>query len=159
LFLAVNILDRYLGVAKVYHRHLQLFATIALWIAAKWEESRTSASPAPGVEALVQLCGGAYTREHFVKGEWGVLRLLRFEGFGYPTAETVLERDTRETPEAPLTMDIARYFMELTLLERCFREVTPSIIVASSLVLAKHITGSLTEVRYSVSFPMCNGFL
>ena len=64
LYLAINLLDRYLSKRVVLKKHYQLVGCAALWIAAKFEDSKDAV---PSLEYLTFMSGEAYEESHFVQ--------------------------------------------------------------------------------------------
>jgi hypothetical protein len=75
LFIAVDILDRYLEKRPVQRGKLQLLGITSLWIAAKFEE----VYQVPKISNLVFICNEAYSRADILEMEGNVLLALNFE--------------------------------------------------------------------------------
>ncbi|CAG8488146.1 838_t:CDS:1, partial [Ambispora gerdemannii] len=135
LYLAVNILDQYLSVARVDNKHLQLVAITSLWIAIKYLETRDKV---PTIDRLIHLCGKGYPREYFTQMEKHVCKAI-FWRFWSPTAEGFLKFESSNGLLDTKTLALARYLMEHTLLFEHFIDRLPSVIASSSLYLAKCI--------------------
>lgn len=70
LWIAVNIIDRFLSNRVVSLVKLQLVGVTAMFIAAKYEEIM-----APSVEEFVYMTENGYTREEILKGERIILQV------------------------------------------------------------------------------------
>lgn len=141
LYLAVNIVDRYVSRRVVYKKHYQLVGCAALWIAAKFEDYKEKV---PGVRDFYDFCCGAYEQSAFVQMEGHILTTVNWV-IGHPTAESWLRTYTM-SPDSDLSEDlrvqhIARFLMEFTLFDRTFINVRPSLIAWASLSLARFICG------------------
>jgi hypothetical protein len=75
LFIAVDILDRYLEKRPVQRGKLQLLGITSLWIAAKFEE----VYQVPKISNLVFICNEAYSRADILEMEGNILLALNFE--------------------------------------------------------------------------------
>lgn len=64
LFLAINIVDRYVSKRIVYKKHYQLVGCAALWIASKFEDAKDRV---PTVEDLCAVCCSAYDQSAFIQ--------------------------------------------------------------------------------------------
>ncbi|CAG8738112.1 12239_t:CDS:1 [Ambispora leptoticha] len=135
LYLAINILDQYLSVARVDNKHLQLVAITGLWIAIKYLETRDKV---PTIDRLVHLCGKGYPREFFTQMEKHVCKAI-FWRFWTPTAEGFLKFESSNGLLDSRTLALARFLMEHTLIFEQFIDYLPSVIASSSLYLAKCI--------------------
>lgn len=86
LYLAVNIIDRYVSKRVVLKKHYQLVGCVALWIAAKFEDAKHAI---PCLSDLVVSCCGIYDESAFIQMESHVLSTLGWV-LGHPTAEVGL---------------------------------------------------------------------
>lgn len=145
LYLAVNIVDRYVSRRIVFKKHYQLVGCAALWIAAKFEDAKDRV---PTVPELCQLCSGAYDESAFVQMEGHVLSTINW-ALGHPTAESWLRLScvTNGIEDHP-TQHIARFVMELTLFQKEYIAFKPSDIARASLLLACFMVGQSRRVRF-----------
>ncbi|CAI5969436.1 unnamed protein product [Closterium sp. NIES-65] len=74
LFLTANLIDRYLSLAPVRRRNLQLVGVTAMLIASKYEEIW-----APEVRDFVYISDNAYSRAEVIALEKDMLNALRFQ--------------------------------------------------------------------------------
>ena len=86
LYLALNIVDRYVSKRVVYKKHYQLVGCSALWIAAKFEDAKDRV---PTVQDLHTMCRGTYDESAFIQMEGHVLATIQWT-VGHPTAEAWL---------------------------------------------------------------------
>jgi hypothetical protein len=75
LFVAVNIIDRYLEKRIVHRNKLQLLGITSLWIAAKFEEIYQ----VPKISNLIFICDSTYSRSDILEMEGNVLLDLDFD--------------------------------------------------------------------------------
>ncbi|KAL7420839.1 hypothetical protein Q5752_004792 [Cryptotrichosporon argae] len=141
LYLAINIVDRYVSKRVVYKKHYQLVGCAALWIAAKFEDGKDRV---PLVRELADMCCKAYDESAFIQMEGHVLSTIGWV-IGHPTAEAWLRTyvtfadSTRN--EEPRVQHVARFLMETTLFHREFVGIQPSFIAWGALMLARNVCG------------------
>lgn len=148
LFLAVNIVDRYMSTVEVRQKHLQLAGAAAFLIAAKLEEIKP-----PDAKTLVYYTADAYTRQQLVKMEIGVLGALRFE-VASPTALHLLvhlqsaagalgrpEELRQDGPRADSSKEHARRILECSLTNYPMAGKTPSQLACAALLLGNEQAG------------------
>ncbi|KIY45413.1 hypothetical protein FISHEDRAFT_30683, partial [Fistulina hepatica ATCC 64428] len=136
LYLALNIVDRFIARRIVYVKHYQLVGCVGLWIAAKYEDAKERV---PNVHDLVNICREAYDESAFVEMETHVLQTIQWV-LGHPTAEGWLRfLCSGSYPEEPKIQHVARFLMELTLFYRDFIKFTSSTIALAALILSRHI--------------------
>ncbi|KDE05370.1 hypothetical protein MVLG_04281 [Microbotryum lychnidis-dioicae p1A1 Lamole] len=143
LYLAVNIVDRYVSKRIVFKKHYQLVGCAALWIAAKFEDAKDRV---PTVPELCQMCVGAYDESAFIQMEGHVLTTINWV-IGHPTAEAWLRLACVTGPlESQRTQHVARYLMEITLFHKDYIPFNPSDIALGSLLLARYMLGQSRRV-------------
>ncbi|KAE9383200.1 hypothetical protein BT96DRAFT_951551 [Gymnopus androsaceus JB14] len=134
LYLAINIVDRYVSRRIVFIEHYQLIGCVALWIAAKFEDVKERV---PSIKDLVQMCHDAYEESAFRQMEGYILSTIQWT-LGHPTAETWLGILCSRGPriEEPKVQHVARFLMEITLFYREFVKYPPSLISRAALALS-----------------------
>ncbi|GAA5870835.1 hypothetical protein JCM8547_001720 [Rhodosporidiobolus lusitaniae] len=138
LYLALNIVDRYVSKRIVFKKHYQLVGCAALWIAAKFEDAKDRV---PTLPELVEMCSNAYDEKAFVQMEGHVLSTIQWT-IGHPTAEAWLRLAcVTGSVEDARTQHVARFLMELTLFHREFIQFYTSDIAMASLLLARYMLG------------------
>ncbi|TIB74392.1 hypothetical protein E3Q23_02662 [Wallemia mellicola] len=144
LYLAVNIIDRYVSRRVVLKKHYQLVGCAALWIAAKFEDAKHAI---PCLSDLVVSCCGIYDESAFVQMESHILTTLGWV-LGHPTAEQSWLRifTLAMGTDDMQTQHIARCVMELSLYRREFIDIPSSSIAAGSLLLARTIVGRARKI-------------
>ncbi|KAL1412419.1 hypothetical protein Q8F55_000164 [Vanrija albida] len=145
LYLACNIVDRYVSKRVVFKKHYQLVGCASLWIAAKFEDSKERV---PLVRELHDMCCGAYEQSAFIQMEGHILSTIGWNVV-HPTGEGWL-RSYITHSDSSLNDDVrvaaaARFLMEVTLFHRQFVGVRPSLIAWGSVVLARFICGKLRK--------------
>jgi len=145
LYLAMNIVDRYVSKRGVHKKHYQLVGCAGLWIAAKVEDGKDKV---PLVKELAEMCCKAFDESEFVQMEGHVLAAIGWLT-GHPTAEAWLRiHTTGLNPEDANTQNIARFVMEITLFHREFVDIKSSLIAQGALMLARFICGKPRRVSF-----------
>lgn len=133
LYLAVRLIDRFLERKVISRKRLQLIGVTGMLIAAKYEEIY-----APEVRDFVYITDKAYTRDEILEMEILMLNVLEFKLTG-PTGVSFLDRFLRvDQADEPRKM-LARYLMELTLVDVKFLRYQPSHLAAAALFLANKL--------------------
>jgi len=102
----------------------------ALYIASKYEEIY-----APGISDFVYISDYTYTTAEILKMERDILRKLDF-GLGRPSALHFLRRNTKAAAGNAKQHTMAKYFIELALVEYSFAHYDPSLMAAASTYLS-----------------------
>ncbi|KAJ1035614.1 hypothetical protein NDA18_000391 [Ustilago nuda] len=137
LFLTMNIVDRYVSKRIVYKRHYQLVGCAALLIAAKFEDAK---GRVPTVKELSLMCCNAYDESAFAQMEGHVLSTIGWT-LGHLTAESWLRIESVRGGEDLKTVNLARFFLELSLFHRDFISLKSSSLTKGAMVLARFICG------------------
>ncbi|KAF2015017.1 hypothetical protein BU24DRAFT_493497 [Aaosphaeria arxii CBS 175.79] len=147
LFLAVNYVDRFLSAKVVSLGKLQLVGATALFVAAKYEEINC-----PSVQEIVYMVDGAYTADEVLKAERFMLSMLQFE-LGWPGPMSFLRRISKADDYDLETRTLAKYFLEITIMDERFVGCSPSFLAAGAHCLARFMLKkgdwSLAHVHYS----------
>ncbi|XP_054718053.1 G2/mitotic-specific cyclin-B-like [Uloborus diversus] len=130
LYLTVSILDRYLQVDYVKRAELQLVGVTAMFIASKYEEMY-----APEVGDFVYITDNTYTKQEIFKMERKMLRKLDFN-LSKPLHLHFLRRNSKAGNVDATMHALAKYLMELVLLEYEMSHHSPSIVAAAALNLS-----------------------
>ncbi|KIY63649.1 hypothetical protein CYLTODRAFT_359599 [Cylindrobasidium torrendii FP15055 ss-10] len=135
LYLAINIIDRYVSRRVVYTKHYQLVGCAALSIAAKFEDEK---SRVPTLADLVEMCRGTYEESAFLQMEGHILSTIQWM-LGAPTPEAWLRHLCSLNVEDQRIQHVSRFLMEITLFHRDFVTFLPSVIARGALTLARFI--------------------
>ncbi|KAJ5610987.1 hypothetical protein N7510_007706 [Penicillium lagena] len=133
LYLCVNYIDRFLSRKIVSLGKLQLVGATALFIAAKYEEIT-----APSVQEIVYMVDGGYTIDEILKAERFMLNILDFE-LGWPGPMSFLRRISKADDYDLETRTVAKYFLEVTIMDERFVCTPPSFAAAGAHCLARLI--------------------
>lgn len=131
LFLCVNYIDRFLSCKVVSLGKLQLVGATAIFIAAKYEEI-----DCPSVQEIVYMVDGGYTVDEILKAERFMLSMLQFE-LGWPGPMSFLRRISKADDYDLETRTLAKYFLEITIMDERFVGSPPSFVAAAAHCLAR----------------------
>ncbi|WJX09869.1 hypothetical protein P8452_00657 [Trifolium repens] len=136
LYLAVNLIDRFLSQRLVTKQTLQLLGITCMLISSKYEEI----VPTP-LQDLCDITDNTYSKQQVLKMEKEVLNLLHFQ-LAVPTIKTFLRKFIVVAQSAfKVVYDelefIANYLGELALVEYSFLQFRPSKIAASAVFLGR----------------------
>lgn len=133
LFLTVNYIDRFLSSKMVSLGKLQLVGATAIFVAAKYEEINC-----PSVQEIVFMVDGGYTVDEILKAERFMLSMLQFE-LGWPGPMSFLRRISKADDYDLETRTLAKYFLEVTIMDERFVGCPPSYLAAGAHCLARLI--------------------
>lgn len=131
LFLCVNYIDRFLSCKIVSLGKLQLVGATAIFVAAKYEEINC-----PSVNEIVYMVDGGYTVDEILKAERFMLSMLQFE-LGWPGPMSFLRRISKADDYDLETRTLAKYFLEVTIMDERFVASPPSFIAAGAHCFAR----------------------
>lgn len=147
LFLAVNIIDRFLSIKVVSISKLQLVGATALFIAAKYEEVN-----APTVAEMVFMVDKTYTTQEIQKAESFMLSRLDWK-LGYPGPMSFLRAISKADNYNNSVRTMAKYLLEVAMMDERFIGTPPSLAAAGSHCMARMIYNqggwSFAHVHYS----------
>eukprot|EP00747_Dinoflagellata_sp_TGD_P162695 gnl/TRDRNA2_/TRDRNA2_180571_c0_seq1.p1 gnl/TRDRNA2_/TRDRNA2_180571_c0~~gnl/TRDRNA2_/TRDRNA2_180571_c0_seq1.p1 ORF type:complete len:482 (+),score=97.96 gnl/TRDRNA2_/TRDRNA2_180571_c0_seq1:75-1448(+) len=135
MFLAVNLIDRYLSHVQVMRRRLQLVGVVAMFTAAKYEEIHP-----PKAQDFVYITDNAYSREEILNLECHMLTILGFQVV-VPTAAHFVEPLARVNECDEYHRQLVYYILESSLLDVRMIRYLPSILVCASICLSNQIKG------------------
>lgn len=132
LYLTMNIIDRLLSARVVSVPKLQLVGVTAMFIAAKYEEIC-----APSIQNYLYVADG-YSDDEIIAAERYILQVLEF-GLQYPSPMSFLRRCSKADNYDSQTRTLAKYLMEISLIDHQFLKIAPSLIAAAGLYLARRM--------------------
>jgi hypothetical protein len=133
LFLAVNIIDRFLSEKVVQLDRLQLVGITAMFIASKYEEVLS-----PHVQNFVHVADDGFTESEILSAERFILGTLNYD-LSYPNPMNFLRRISKADNYDIQSRTIGKYLMEISLLDHRFMAYRPSHVAAASMYLARMI--------------------
>ena len=131
LYLTCNYIDRFLSRKVVSLGKLQLVGATAIFIAAKYEEINC-----PSVQEIVYMVDNGYTVDEILKAERFMLSMLGFE-LGWPGPMSFLRRISKADDYDLETRTLAKYFLELTIMDERFVGSPPSFLAAGAHCLSR----------------------
>uniref|UniRef100_A0A5S6R1H4 Uncharacterized protein n=1 Tax=Trichuris muris TaxID=70415 RepID=A0A5S6R1H4_TRIMR len=135
LYQAVKLTDLYLDKVPTNRKELQLIGTTALLISSKFDERLP-----PSVDDFLYVCDYAYKREELLEKERHMLVVVNFK-IGFPLSYRFLRRLAKITGTNMVTLTLARYILETSLLYYEFIVYLESELAAAALLLAVKLHG------------------
>ena len=149
LFLTVNYVDRFLTKKIVSIGKLQLVGATALLLASKYEEITS-----PCLNEIIYMVDGGYCADELLKAERFMLNMLDFE-LGWPGPLSFLRRISKGDAYDVETRTMAKYFLELSIMDERFVATEPSFLAAGAHCLARLILNKGEWV--SAGHEFCRG--
>ena len=131
LFLAINIIDRFLSEKVVQLDRLQLVGITAMFIAAKYEEVLS-----PHVANFRHVADDGFSEAEILSAERFVLSTLNYD-LSYPNPMNFLRRISKADDYHIQTRTIGKYLLEISLLDHRFMAYRPSHVSAAAMYLAR----------------------
>ncbi|CDO93948.1 unnamed protein product [Kluyveromyces dobzhanskii CBS 2104] len=133
LYLAINLMDRYLSFNKVTLPKLQLIAITSLLIAAKFEEVNL-----PKLSNYSYITDNAYSNEEIKQAEFVILNKLEYN-IGWPNPLNFLRRISRCDEYDSVTRTIGKCLLEYTVSCPHFIDMVPSKLASVAMFTAQQI--------------------
>lgn len=134
LYLAVNIIDRFLAKCKISFNTFQLVGITAIFIAAKHEEVKM-----PSITDFAYLCDDKYTIQQIVNMELLLLEATQFR-LSFPSPFLFLLKfiggSSTDAVDANI-LYISRFICDLAIIDYAFTPLRPSMLATSALLLAR----------------------
>jgi G2/mitotic-specific cyclin 1/2 len=131
LFLAVNIVDRFLSCKVVQLDRLQLVGITAMFIASKYEEVMS-----PHVSNFVHVADEGFKDSEILSAERFILTTLDYD-LSYPNPMNFLRRISKADNYDIQTRTLGKYLLEIGCLDHRFMKYPPSQIAAAAMYLAR----------------------
>lgn len=133
LFLAVNIVDRFLSSKVVPLDKFQLVGVTAMFIASKYEEVLS-----PHIGNFVHVADNGFTVDEVLAAERYTLTALKYD-LSYPNPMNFLRRISKADNYDIQTRTIGKYLMEISLLDHRFMPYRQSHVAAAAMYLSRLI--------------------
>lgn len=133
LFLAVNIIDRFLSAEQVALDRLQLVGVTAMFIASKYEEVLS-----PHVANFSHVADETFSDNEILDAERHILAVLEYN-MSFPNPMNFLRRISKADNYDIQTRTLGKYLMEISLLDHRFMSFRQSQISAAAMYLARLI--------------------
>ncbi|XP_074862896.1 G2/mitotic-specific cyclin-B2 [Carettochelys insculpta] len=135
LYMCVAVMDRFLQIHPVCRKKLQLAGVTALLLASKYEEIFS-----PDIADFVYITDNAYSSTQIREMEMMILKELNFD-LGRPLPLHFLRRASKAGEADAEQHTLAKYLMELTLVDYDMVHHHPSEIAAAALCLSRKVLG------------------
>ncbi|PVU88697.1 hypothetical protein BB559_005449 [Furculomyces boomerangus] len=136
LFLAVNLIDRFLSKRFVAANKFQLVGIVSLLIASKYEEMNTRP-----IKDFLSSADNVYSENDVLSAERFMLRVLDFD-LSYSGPLNFLRRVSKADNYNLQNRTVSKYFLEVSLVDYNFLCFKPSLVAAASIYLARKIFNS-----------------
>lgn len=136
LWIAINIIDRFLSNRTVSVVKLQLVGITAIFIAAKYEEIL-----APSVEEFVFMTEEGFTKDEILKGERIILQALDFQISHYCSPYNWMRRISKADDYDLQTRTLSKFLIEVTLVDSRFLRAKASLVAAVGMYSARTMLG------------------
>ncbi|XP_075971539.1 cyclin B [Anticarsia gemmatalis] len=152
--LTVGIIDRYLqAVPNVQRNQLQLVGVTAMFIASKYEEIY-----APDVGDFVYVTDNAYTKSDVFQCERDIMSKLGF-CLARPIPLSFLRRFVKAAHGTSKNHHLAKYFVDLSLVEYTMAHYRPSEMAAAAICLSLHLlSGKKLEEVWTPTLAYYSGY-
>ncbi|WVQ98034.1 hypothetical protein IAU59_005156 [Kwoniella sp. CBS 9459] len=131
LFIATNLVDRFLSKRVISLVKFQLVGLTALFIAAKYEEVIC-----PSIDHFLHMTDGGYGTEEILKAERYMLSTLEFD-LSYPNPLHFLRRISKADGYDIQTRTVAKYLVEISCVDHRLLKYKPSMLSAAAMWLAR----------------------
>ncbi|KAI9459180.1 cyclin-like protein [Lactarius psammicola] len=135
LYLAINIIDRFLSARVVSLAKLQLVGITCMFLAAKVEEI-----VAPSAVNFLYCADSSYTEAEILQAEKYILKTIEWN-MGYPNPIHFLRRVSKADEYNVQARTVAKYFLEIECVEWRLIAAPPSLLAAASMWLARFVLG------------------
>ncbi|WAR61243.1 hypothetical protein PtB15_13B496 [Puccinia triticina] len=135
LYLAINLMDRFLTKRSVALIKFQLVGVTALFLASKYEEVIC-----PSVTNFLYMTDGGYDCDEILKAETYMLEMLQWD-LRYPNPLNFLRRVSKADNYDIQSRTFAKYFMEISIVDYRLVATPPSLLAAASIWLARKLLG------------------
>lgn len=133
LFLTVNYIDRFLSLKTVSEQNLQLIGLVAMFVASKYEEITY-----PSVKEIAYIADNEYTVDEILHAEHYMIHLFEFN-MGWPGPMSFLRRSSKADNYDSDVRTLAKYFLELTVMEPRLVSAPASWLAAAAHYLARQV--------------------
>lgn len=133
LFITINMIDRYTEVHQVKRKDYQLVGVTCMLIASKYEEIYP-----PFLKDFIYITDQAYTKEQVIEMEVAVLKTLDFT-LTFSTSLRFLERYAMISECDGRLVALAKYMLELSLVEVKMNKWNQSLLASASIFVSKKI--------------------
>ncbi|GME74013.1 unnamed protein product [[Candida] boidinii] len=130
LYLAVNVMDRFLSKRVISLSRFQLCGAVALFLASKYEEINF-----PTVTQIAYMISDEYTTDDVIRAERFMVEVLKFE-MGWPGPMSFLRRGSKADDYDNEVRTLSKYLLEITIMDPRFVGSPASWLAAGAQYLA-----------------------
>ena len=131
LFIATNLIDRFLSARVISLIKFQLVGVTALFVAAKYEEVIC-----PSITHFLHMADGGYKLEEILKAERYMLSTLDYD-LSYPNPLHFLRRISKADGYDIQSRTVAKYLVEISCVQHRLLKFPPSLLAAAAMYLAR----------------------
>jgi len=131
LFIAMNLIDRFLSVRAISIEKVQLVGVVCFLIASKYEEIC-----APSIKMMLDFSAKTSTAEEIKEAEKYVLKSVKYN-LSYSSPITFLRRISKADGFDAQSRTLAKYLVEIYCVEYRLIQYPPSCIAAAAMWLAR----------------------
>ena len=142
LFIAINLIDRFLSKKTIHRKYLQLLGITSLLIACKYEEIYP-----PEIKQLIHMTDNAYNKNQVFKMENEILGVVKFN-ISFPTSLKFLEIYKNKLNLCDKNFYRCLYFIQVSLIDYNSSVFNPSLIAATSLYFNYLNKNKINELEY-----------
>lgn len=135
LFLAVNIVDRFMSRRVVALSKVQLVGITSLLLATKYEEVFT-----PALSNFVYVVDGSYPEDEILRAERFILQVLEFN-LSYPNPMNFLRRISKADDFDIHSRTFGKYLCEIALVDHTFIGYKHSLVSAAAMHVGRMMLG------------------
>ena len=133
LWIAINLMDRFLSKRIVSVVKLHLVGVVAMFIAAKYEEVLS-----PHIAHFKHVADDGFSEAEILSAERFILSTLNYD-LSYPNPMNFLRRISKADNYDIQSRTIGKYLREISLLDHRFMSYRPSHVAAGAMYLARLI--------------------
>lgn len=141
LFIAVNLVDRFMSLHRISKDEVQLVGVAAMLIATKYEEIYP-----PTVKDFIFMSKNAYSKAQILDMEMQILSCIEFQ-ICETSSYRFLERYSKIAKADSVVFYLAQYLLELALLDSKMNQYPPSLQASSALYVAMRVSMADTLQR------------
>jgi G2/mitotic-specific cyclin 1/2 len=131
LFVAVNLVDRFLSKRVISLAKFQLVGLTAIFIASKYEEV-----VCPSLTHFIHMADGGFDVEEVLKAERYMLSSIGFD-LSYPNPIHFLRRISKADAYDIQVRTVAKFLCEISAVEHTLLPFPPSLLAAGAMFLAR----------------------
>ena len=133
LFLAVNIIDRFLSRRLVRAKDLSLVGATAIFIASKYEDLYSDCIL---LQRLLHATNQKFTKSQICVAEKYILAQINYD-LSFPNPVNFVRHISKVDDYDPRTRTLAKYLLEVSCLDHRYMKHVPSLVAAAAMYVAR----------------------